>query len=190
MYKTKFESIKENLDLEYGDNLRMFNTNILIYIIKTNLSKILFSKTTHSKKGFVITNTKGDKLSLYHNGDSIIIKLSIHGGEYIDITNIVMSKNKYGSAIIKRFFKNYYMNIYDAITEYRTLLAKLYYNDLKNHEGKIIITNAYDDKLKCHDGSFMLETKDSGNATIIQKMEEDDIIKFLIYSNVINHIKL
>jgi len=185
MYKTKLEIVKENLSIEYGSNLRMFNTNILMYIIKTNLSRTLLSK-----KEFVITNTKGDKLSLHHKDSNNVIKLSISNNDYIDITSLVMSKNKYGSAIIKRFFKNYYMNIYDTVIEYRALLAKLYYNDLKNHKGKLVITNAYNDKLKYHNGSFMLETKDSGNTTVIQKMEEDDIIKFLILCNEINHVKV
>jgi len=185
MYRNKLESIKENLRIAYDNNLRMFNTNILMYIIKTNLSSMVFSG-----KEFIITNSKGDKLSLYYKDNTDVIKLSIDNGEYIDITNLVMSKNKYGSAIIKRFFKNYYNDIYDTIIESRMLLAKLYYNDLKNHKGKVVITNIYEDKLKYHNGSFMLETKDRGNITVIQKMEEDDIIKFLVFCNEINYVKL
>lgn len=185
MYKIKFESIKEDLNIKYGNNLRMFNTNILMYIIKTNLSKILFSK-----KEFVIINNKADTLNIHHE-DNIVIKLSINGGSYIDITKLVTSKNKYGSAIIKRFFKSYYRNIYDFIINHRYMLAESYYNNLISSEDDVIITNAYNDKLKYHNGSFTLESKDNAHSVIVQRLEDKDtIIKFLIFSNEINHIEL
>lgn len=185
-YQNKFKLVAERLNEEYRDDLRIFNTKVIMYLIKSKLYKSILNN-----KDLVISNTKGDTLSMnYDNNSNILnIKLYINGQAPIDITNLIMSSNKYGSSVIKRFFKHYYTNVYNTLMEEKSKLAELYYVELTNMKGNTYLTNMYGERLRKHNSKYSLESKDASNTTVIHKMSKVEVIEFLTICSEINYIK-
>ena len=195
-------SYKNNLRLEYNklkevyeEDIRLINTNIIMYIIRSGLYKTIFQTTEDDKNGILLINgvllinTKGDELNLVYNKGILCVGLSIGGDNYIDITELILAKNKYGSAIIKRFFKNYYMDVYINIVNYRKNKASIYLTDLMKEKEKIDIRNMMGETLRIDNGKFVLETKDNSNSTVIETLNKEEAIEFLILVDDINYIK-
>jgi len=186
----ELKQLRNKLMKKYGSDLedtctrRMWNTTTLRWLIKYKYIELFSSYVLTNKKEFVLMNNLNEIIRIEHNGE---FKITLCLGEenIADITSLVMNKNKYGSAIFKRFFKYYDDLLLDhlfTISEIRNIMNDDWVETCIEKGYNRIYTNFLNERLKIIDGKAYLETKDmSGKTIIINNPDETQLSKFNKY---------
>ena len=194
----ELKQLREKLIKKYGNDIndlcvrRMWNTATLRWLIKYKYIELFSSYLLTNKKEFVLMNNLNEAIRIEYSGE---FKITLYLGEenIADITSLVMNKNKYGSAIFKRFFKYYddlVLNHLFNISEIRNMMNNDWIETCIKKGYNRIYTNFLGERLKIIDGKAYLETKDmSGKIIIINNPDEALISKFNKYLYISDRYK-
>ena len=172
-------SILERLKSKYGTStssdgieLRMLNTKIFRILARTRTLGLL--------NGITLVNSRGDTIKILLENEVVNVYLCFDN-DYINVSKFIFGSNKYGSSIIKRFFKDFH---YEFITTSITFVKNRVlenFDELYHYKYTATYTNLQGDILKIREHKTAIETTDSGNArVIVNNPNMDRVIKFFM----------